>query len=221
VLLEAQENLRQKGIPESISQQWQREQEERIVKVGEKLIELAPNAKEFTFHLAISKKDSGGIIDPDSVNAWTNGWQIFVTRGMMRFIKNDHELAVILGHKISHANSVSRKVVKRNIVDYIQTIAFATVGIPPIWNTPPIDPSTMKFNHGEEKKSDYEGLQWAYKAGYDISGGPALWERFFTQIPGSVKGGFLSSHPWSTERFLHMQEIIRELTQASSSGSGE
>lgn len=211
-----EEEKKQQAILLAKAQQWHQEREQRILKVAQDLMKVATNLKPLTFHLANSLDDSGGACDPDSVNAWTDGKKVYITRGMIRFIQNNDELAIILGHEMSHAYNLSKAVKIKQTAKTIAGITLGVLGIPGGGALVSLaDAATMQFDQDEERKSDEEGLQWAHKAGYDISKAPVFWERFATQIPESIKGGFLSSHPGSAERFLNMQKIIEELKKSS------
>ena len=37
------------------------------------------------------------------MNAWTDGGSVWITRGMMRFVKNENELALVLAHEMADA----------------------------------------------------------------------------------------------------------------------
>lgn len=175
---------------------------------------MAEGVKPLKFHLATSLDDSGGEIPPDSVNAWTNGEEVWVTRGMMRFIRDDNELAVVLGHEMSHAYNLSGALKAKRagltILGILGAIAEGlaggtgelTKGILSLANA-----ATMKFNRDEERKSDLYGLIWAHKAGFNVDAGIRFWERFAIEIPESIERGFLASHPGSAERMLRMQKI--------------
>ena len=42
------------------------------------------------------------ISSSDEINAWTDGQNITITKGLLRVLKNEDELAVILGHEMGH-----------------------------------------------------------------------------------------------------------------------
>lgn len=51
------------------------------------------------------------ILDSGIINAWTDGSTTTITTGLLKIIKNDDELAMVLSHEISHslAGDVGRK----------------------------------------------------------------------------------------------------------------
>jgi hypothetical protein len=42
-------------------------------------------------------------LNADQVGAWTDGEAVWISRGMIRFLKNDDELALVLAHEMAHA----------------------------------------------------------------------------------------------------------------------
>ena len=40
--------------------------------------------------------------DDDALNAYADGNNIIITRGMMRFFESDRELALVIGHELAH-----------------------------------------------------------------------------------------------------------------------
>jgi len=71
-----------------------------------------------------------------------------------------------------------------------------------------------KYSRDLEKEADYFGLQYAHLAGFDIEAGADVWERFAIEIPQSMVRDFMSTHPSSPERFVHIKKIIEEIKEA-------
>jgi hypothetical protein len=71
---------------------------------GEHQIGVLRGTSRLSFKVAaVLRCDSGiALTEDDQVNAFANGSTILVTTGMMRFLKNDDELALILGHEMAH-----------------------------------------------------------------------------------------------------------------------
>ena len=98
-----EEKQRAQALLRAEAQAWKNRQELRIHAVAARLIEAADNVKPLEFHFVAKPKRSGPGMSPDVVNAWTDGKGVWVTRGMVRFLKNDDELAIILAHEMAHA----------------------------------------------------------------------------------------------------------------------
>jgi Zn-dependent protease with chaperone function len=69
---------------------------DRITRIGETLSRVVER-QDLTYHFRI--------LDVPVVNALSlpGGW-VYVTRGMMRFVRTDHELAAVIAHELTHIN---------------------------------------------------------------------------------------------------------------------
>lgn len=137
------------------------------------------------------------------INAYAKISGIQFTSGMVHFIKNDDELAVIMGHELAHLTS---KHIPENLS--IGTLC----GLVSIF-TGPFAPLTYKslyapYGREREREADYFGLIYAHNAGYDIEKGMDLWRRFALENPKSRSRSFLRSHPPSTERILRTKKVV-------------
>lgn len=184
---------------------WQREMERKINRVGFRLQEAAGNEKQVQFRFLATPEQGGGRIHPDAVNAWTDGSSIWITRGMMRFLKNDDELAIVLAHEIAHAyrGHMGPKVAKQAL----SVILGPASGLGMLL----VSAATKEFEKDQEREADLYGLIWAHKAGFNVDGAKDLLKRMAVQSPESVKQGFLSNHPTSAERLLAIGKVADTL----------
>ena len=188
------------------SKAWQRTVERKINEVGSRLQEAAGHESRVQFHFLATREQSAGKIHPDSVNAWTDGRSIWITRGMMRFLKNDNELAVVLAHELAHAcrghttNRTAKQALRLLLGPGPGQLVMALV-----------EAATRQFDKDQEREADLYGLIWAFKAGFDIDNAKNLLKRMAVEAPESLRQGFLSSHPTSAERLLAMEKIAAAL----------
>lgn len=198
----------------ALSEAWQKRQEQKIDELGARLMKAARNESPLKFRFVAKPEQTGGKIHPDSVNAWTDGESVWVTRGMIRFLKNEDEVGIVLAHEMSHAY--------RGHMAYLRAkqILGLALGIPAtVFGGQAggqlvmllLDAATKKFDRDQEREADLYGLVWAYKAGFDVDVAKDVFKRMAIEMPESVKQGFLSSHPGSAERFLTMEQIAKTL----------
>src|SRR5205807_384368 len=67
---------------------------DRLARVGDALVPVV-DRQDLTYHFRV--------IDIPGVNALgVPGGRVYVTRGMMKFVRSDHELAAVLAHELTH-----------------------------------------------------------------------------------------------------------------------
>ena len=137
------------------------------------------------------------------INAYAKFSGIQFTSGMVHFVKDDDELAVIMGHEIAHLVS---KHLSKNIS--MAALCGLVGGL-----TGPFAPLTTQalyapYSRVNEREADYLGLFYAHTAGYNIESGVELWKRFALEIPRSRSKSFLRSHPASPERILRVKKVV-------------
>jgi len=149
-------------------------------------------------YLRISLKETA------KINAYAKFTGIQFTTGMVNFVEDDDELAVIMGHELAHLTA-------RHLPKNISMVALCGVlgGL-----TGPFAPFTTQalyapYSRKNEREADYLGLIYAHNAGYDVEKGAVLWKRFALEIPRSRSKSFLRSHPASPERILRVKNVVK------------
>ncbi len=137
------------------------------------------------------------------INAYAKFTGIEFTSGMVQFVEDDDELAIIMGHELAHLTS---KHLPKNIS--MAALCGTLGGL-----TGPFAPLTTQalyapYSRKNEREADYIGLIYAHNAGYDIEKGTTLWKRFALEIPKSRSKSFLRSHPTSPERILRVNKVV-------------
>jgi predicted Zn-dependent protease len=69
-----------------------------------------------------------------------------------------------------------------------------------------------------ESEADYEGAYFSARAGYDIGHSPEFWRRMGAEHPGAIKKNFMASHPSSPERFLRLDNAVKEINAKRADG---
>lgn len=151
------------------------------------------------------------------VNAFADGNQIVVSRGMLRFAADDRELALVIGHELGH-NVMGHLTKKKTntILGAVFDIAAAAYGV----NTQGTFSKTgaQAYSQDFEAEADYVGLYYLARAGYDPQGAATFWRRMATEHPGSIRNNHAASHPATPERFLALEHAAGEITTKLTSG---
>jgi predicted Zn-dependent protease len=156
-------------------------------------------------------------------NAWAlPGGKIAVNRGLLLELNNEAELAAVLGHEVVHAaarhgaQAMTRGTLLQGALvvgaiasannefsDYI--VGGAQVGAQLI---------STRYGREAERESDYYGIQYMLRAGYDPRAAVSLQETFVRLSEGRESGwleGMFASHPPSQERVENNRALVNEL----------
>ena len=200
------------------SKAWQKNQQERINEIASRLLEATGTQTLLNFVFVGTLDQTGARIHPDVVNAWTDGKTVWVTRGMMRFLKSDDELASVMAHEMAHALRGHMNFLwAQNILGSLLTAPAGIYGgrVGNEIAAMLVRLVTTKFDRDHEREADLYGLIWAYRAGFNVDVGKEVFRRMAIEMPESTERGFLSTHPSPHERFLSLDKIAATLKAGS------
>jgi len=163
-------------------------------------------------------------------NAWAlPGGKISINRGLLTELKSESELAAVLGHEIVHAaakhgaqnmskgmllqTAVMGTVIATQGKDYANVAQLgAGIGAQLI---------SQKFGRDAERESDYYGMQYMVRAGYDPQGAVDLQRTFVKLSEGKRQdwlSGLFASHPPSQERVQNNVSLLATLPKGGDQG---
>lgn len=156
------------------------------------------------------------VVDSDMVNANCGpGGKIIVYTGLINRLKlTDDELAMALGHEISHAlRQHGREQASSNAVfelaggvgaNVLGAGSLGKAAITKVLNTG----VGLPFSRRDEEEADLIGLELAARAGYDPRAALTLWQKMSSLSKGSSTPAFLSTHPSDAERMKVLADAI-------------
>ncbi len=130
-----------------------------------------------------------------TINAYATGRSIIVTSGMMEFIENDEELALVVGHELAH-NTMGH--IRKGIQNTILS-GFAS-----------------RYTRPFEAEADYVGLYYMARAGYKLDDVEQFWRRLGVRSPKSIVSA--KTHPVTPSRLLSIRQAALEITQKQEQG---
>jgi predicted Zn-dependent protease len=156
------------------------------------------------------------VISSDQINAFVMpGGKIMVYTGLAKQLAlSDAELAVVLGHEMSHAlREHSREQVSQALA------AQAAIGIGAALfglgqgsaDVAAVGYQTLiatRFSRTDETEADRMGLELVARGGYDPRAGVSLWQKMIAAKSGAQPPEFLSSHPTDASRVQTMQSLL-------------
>lgn len=142
--------------------------------------------------------------DTATINAYTVGGKIFITKAMINKCTGDDQLYAIIGHEIGHnekghiKNGIRQMKASKKFFGEWGDMFFMAKRL-----------LTGSFNHKNELEADYYGLDLAWKLGYDICAIRTFWDDMAKGEERSTILDFLRTHPFSDTRSKCLVSHIR------------
>ena len=170
-----------------------------------------------------------GVIDTETVNAFAApGGYVFVTRGLFVMLRNEAELAGVLGHEIAH-------VLRRHHLQAIESrlraeVATDVAGMLVEYDSDTVDALvgagmevySRGLDRADEFEADRMGVVVAARSGYDPYGLPAMLLGLYERDPGDEALAFLTStHPPAGDRLTELDEAMEGKLDAYSGAVGQ
>lgn len=128
------------------------------------------------------------VMNSDKVNAYADGQRIRITRGVLWFVNQDAELAMVLAHELAH-----------NVMGHAGTLR-----------------SFFDDKKSREADADYVGLFIMARAGFEIEKAPNFWRRIAATFPRMIDSS--ASHPIMPYRFVAHRKATEEIRRMEADG---
>lgn len=194
----------------------------RTVRVRRVVTRLARTVNKIDAKLGEGFKWSVAVADVAEPNAMcVPGGRIVITTGLMRILKSDDDIAIILGHEIAHAlnrhgmESMSLQRLVLPIVMVLNQILDAR-WIPSLFVTLFL---SLPYSRRLEHEADHVGLLLASEACYDPRVAPDVFGRLSAlqnELGGSRVGkmpSFFSTHPHTDERAKRLRKQMADVME--------
>lgn len=169
------------------------------------------------------------VLDTEAVNAYAApGGLVHITKGALGLLKNEAELASVLGHEITHitARHTIRAIQKSKGLS-LGTSEFSGggltgAGIALLGGVGYDVLFENKFDRDDEMESDKLGIQMAAKVGYAPTGMIGFLNKIAERNKEMAEpNGLFASHPLMADRIAAMERVIREakLTAAATAAA--
>jgi predicted Zn-dependent protease len=159
------------------------------------------------------------VLDTDGVNAYAApGGLVHVTRGLLGLMKNESELAGVLGHEITHVTqrhtlaAMRRNALGGDAADFAGSKGgLGTEIIARLANKAYQGIFDGAYSRGDENESDKIGVQLASKVGYDPHGlANALQKVADRNASRTEPNGWFVSHPVIKDRIANIGKQIKD-----------
>lgn len=159
------------------------------------------------------------VLDTDGVNAFASpGGIVHVTRGLLGLVRNESELAGVLGHEVTHVTA-------KHTVRAIEKSKVISLGTEQVGNSSSLGQTVLSqlanaaykniisnaFDRDDEVEADRVGIGLANKAGYSPHGLSDVLKRLQERNKDQDQpNGLFASHPLIKDRIASMASAITE-----------
>ena len=188
-----------------------------VSEVGRKIVERSdagrsPYVGNFHFHL---------LSDPKTINAFAlPGGQVFITQALFGRLRNEAELAGVLGHEIGHV--IERHSAQQMAAGQLGQLLTVAVGVGASGQDDGGRKAQMaaavanqmlslRYSRGDESQADDVGLKYMAQAGYDPTQMLEVM-KILKEASGGAGGQpeFLQTHPLPETRLEDIQNQIKK-----------
>ena len=151
-----------------------------------------------------------GVLETPDVNAFAApGGYIFITRGALRLIHNEAELAGVLAHETGHVNAkhVINQIRKSDTMREVKSQLDIQGAVLDQLVGSGSNMLFMGLSRDDELQADSLGLEYAAAAGYDPGGLAAFIARLSTHAGEGPLADFYATHPKPDERIERLHAI--------------
>lgn len=186
----------------------------RVQTIGQK-IAVAANQPNYKWEF--------NLVEDNQANAFClPGGKVVVYTGILKYAKNDDQLATVISHEIAHA--LARHGAERMSQNMVQQ-GVGMIGNIVVGATAPQYQNAFNMAYGagsnlgvmlpygrlQESEADEIGIYLMYNAGYNISEAVKFWENM---NEGKLdRSDFFSTHPSSDTRISDIQKIINKINK--------
>jgi predicted Zn-dependent protease len=173
-------------------------------------------------HTAVFRRDAPGwkwevsVINSNELNAFCMpGGKIAFYSGLIKQLNlSDPEIAIVMGHEISHAlrehsrEQVSQAVAAQATIDIGAALLGLGSGSAQLASTAYEALLATKFSRVDENEADRMGLELSARAGYDPRAGISLWQKMMQANRSGRPPEFLSTHPAESNRIQQIEALL-------------
>jgi|GEM_PF-337325 len=176
---------------------------------------LYPDPRDCAYGIHASKgRDAEG---NSKINASADGKAVYINTGMVRFTKDDNELAYIIGHEFAHNIMKHIDAQKQNAMAgaFLGALAdgiaarYGAYSKKDSFTAAGAESGILAYSPAFEQEADYIGLYLTARAGYDYHRVPDVWRRMSLFDREFIY--YTSTHPSNAERFVLMRKFIAEI----------
>ncbi|MQR01747.1 M48 family metallopeptidase [Glaciimonas soli] len=151
-----------------------------------------------------------------NVNSFADGRRVLVTAGMMNFIQNDDELALVIAREMAH-NTLTHPV-KQRMTGTMSGIIDNLIRVHPDTDALAGSAGVKPYPAQLDVAADKLSLYMVARAGYSVDTAAIFWQRLATQYPATIPNGHTAIHPAVAARIDMIQKTVAEINAKQAAG---
>lgn len=148
------------------------------------------------------------VLDDPLVNAFAlPGGQIIVTRGLLAYMRNEADLAIVLGHEVAHVAARHTATMLSHQELLKRSVSASTRILPGTWANAVNDAAGkgaellfLQYGRADEREADFLGFHYAVNNGFDGRAGATVFATLGELNQAGAAPAWLSSHPSAPSR---------------------
>ena len=142
------------------------------------------------------------VIDTDTINAYSDGHRITLTRGVLKFVANEDELSFVLAHEIAHNVLQHAEVFRLNqtLEDFLRAVGPGSESR-----------HSLEARQRFEIEADRLALHIMSRADKNLGAALSLMARLNVREPDFEARRYSGAHPSTSTRLRTMEETIQEI----------
>ena len=156
------------------------------------------------------------LVNDPGLNAYADGYNVYITSGMLRFAQSDVALQTVIAHELAHnvEGHIDKKLGNALLGGLLGAVVRVYTGVDA--GEVGAGLGADAFSQDLEREADYISLYMLERAGIDSSQAANFWRRMAVEHSSSIR--FARTHPTTAERFVNIETTHREIRAKQRAG---
>ena len=156
------------------------------------------------------------LVNDPGLNAYADGYNIYITSGMLRFAQSDLDLQTVIAHELAHniEGHIDKKIGSTLLGGLLGAVVRVYTGLDAAEVGAGLGADA--FSKDLEREADYISLYMLERAGIDSGQAATFWRRMAVEHSPSIR--FARTHPTTAERFVNLETTYREIRAKQRAG---
>jgi hypothetical protein len=172
---------------------------------------VARNGSNQTMNIPLTRACAFGIElgNTENVISYADGRRVLISSGMMKFTRNDDELALVIAKEMAH-NTLTHPARQRStatmtgVIDNLIRLRPDTAALNGMAGVKP-------YSQQMDAAADKLALYMVARASYKVDNAAAFWQRLATAYPASALNGYTAIHPGTDYRLSAIQQAVSDI----------